>query len=226
MSGAAKQYQKRPPLTLEQRRNSLLPPYFQTVRRIVDAVGDEPVTLDEDLATDLHDAFVNFDIRRSIDERPPDDALKNHLLRIERAARKLVEALGIQDGKELADAHPAVWFALSRRKPDGVEDTSEMVLSARHLYQAAKSFRTDPDPDEKAKLPKFPIEDEREAALQYIITKKLPAIYKKHFGRKFGATIGRKGRPGPGLRFIQAVLTENEISRSPEAIKRRFYSRG
>ncbi len=226
MSGAAKQYQKRPPLTLEQRRNSHLPPYFQTVRRIVDAVGYKLVTLDEDLASDLRDAFINFDIRRSNDERPPDDALKNHLLRIERAAKKLVEALGIQDGKELADAHPAVWFALSRRKPDGVEDTSEMVLSPRYLYQAAKSFRIDPDPDELAGVPKFPIEDEREAALKYIITKRLPAIYEKHFGRKFGKTIGRKGRPGPGLRFIQAVLTENEISRSPEAIKRRFFSRG
>ena len=75
-------------------------------------------------------------------------------------------------------------------------------------------------------MPKFPEEDKREAALQYIITKKLPAIYEKHFGRKFGKTIGRKGRPGPGLRFIQAALIENEIEKNPEAIKRRVYSRG
>ncbi len=103
-----------------------------------------------------------------------------------------------------------------------------MVLSSRHLYQAAKSFRTDPDPDEKTKVPKIPEEDKREAALQYIITKRLPDIYEKHFGKKFGASISRsrKGRPGPGLRFIQAVLTENGISRNPEAIKRRFSSRG
>jgi hypothetical protein len=230
MSGTMKRSQKRPRITLEERRESLVPSNLKKVRRIVEAVGKvvgfDPTTLDrEDLASDLEDASLNFDIRQSLDEWPSDDALNDHFSRIEFAAQKLVKALGVEGGKDIADVHPAVWSALSRYKPDGVEDTSEMVLSVWRLYQTAKSFRKDPDPDESDGVPKFPIENGRDAALQYIITKRLPAIYKKHFSRKFGISINR-GRSGPGLRFIQAALTENGHPMEPEAIKRRFFSRG
>lgn len=156
MSIAEKRASKRPPLTAEQRCNSLLPSHFQTTRRIVGAIGYEPVTPDGELAADMHDALIKFDIRRAIKETPSDKSLKSQILDIETVAEKLANARRIENGENIADGRPAVWFALSRRKPVDVEDRSEMVLNARHLYQAAKSFRINPDPDEIEGVPRFP----------------------------------------------------------------------
>lgn len=226
MTYQKKRPQVREPLTAEAQR-SLRFPTQEMVQRIIEAVGSEPANLDRvDLASDLYDAIINFDIRKYLDERPSSDALKDHFQTIESAARKLVKALGVEGGKDIADVHPAVWYALGRYQPDAIEDPSEMALSVWRLYQTAKSFRIDPDPDELAGVPKFPIEDGRDAALKYIITKRLPVIYKKHFRKKFGKSIDKNNHPGPGLRFIQAVLKENGHPMEPGAIKRRFFSRG
>ena len=198
----------------------------KAVQRIIEAVGYEPDTLDRnELASDLHGASVGFSIRQYLDERPADDALADKLSEIECAALKFINVLGIDGGRDIADVLPAVWYTLNQHKSDSVEDISEAALSAWHIYQAAKKSRLNDNPDDSAGIAGINTDDIQDSALQYTITRRLPRIYEKHFGKKFGKSIDRGGNPGPGLRFIQAFLTENGYPMEPEAIRRRFYRR-
>ena len=152
-------------------------------------------------------------------------SIANKLSEIECAALKFINVLGIDGGRDIADVLPAVWYTLNQHKSDSVEDISEAALSAWHIYQAAKKSRLNDNPDDSAGIAGINTDDIQDSARQYLITRRLPRIYEKHFGKKFGKSIDRRGNPGPGLRFIQAFLAENGDPMEPEAIKRRFYGR-
>lgn len=189
------------------------------VKAIVEAVGFEPDSLDHKaLERDLNRAAIGLTVREVIESTPDDEKRADRLATVQRRTETLLKSLGSTD-QPLSDD---LWFALGAGGQDSdfdpdlivpfLEDLRDAAVKARQIY--SNDGQDGRDSEEKS-----------DPALQYIITNRLPKIYTSHFSKAFGASIDRRNRPGPGLRFVVACLAAFGPIMTPEAVKRRFSSR-
>jgi hypothetical protein len=63
-------------------------------------------------------------------------------------------------------------------------------------------------------LKSYQVPKNRYSGIELLVAQGLPHIFKKHFGKPFGAgTAGDRGADGPGIRFVLATLTAAFITR-------------
>jgi hypothetical protein len=171
------------------------------IDRILSAVGKRywPPTLNRAaLAAALEGIAKTYRTWRFLDHQPPDGEMRKRVERINSTAKKLGRLLPAPDSPGGEDLDPLMKFFLVaggggdvdvRRAIEGVwliKAISDQVLRDK-LYDLGWAGRR--------------------SAERWLISDALPGVYTTHFSRRFGITRSN-GRPsGPGIRFVETVLS-------------------
>ena len=219
----------------------------EVIQAIMKAVGKSSKEPDpKSLAADLEHAARAFQISQLWHKSPSRDRRIESLKRIEHHCRIICNEVGVFGGTDSRDTKPFIFATLSRHAHDYADkhgaypefeptlfepDVGEEYMDYKAdlavsralegvwlLYRWAKAAR------EEAEDPSTNfLELEGPSAEVWLICKRLPAIYERHFGQPFGVSKAwkSKGPPyGPGIRFIQACLAPLGIKKSPDAIEK------
>ncbi len=231
----------------------------QTIAKIIEAAGRLPPGGNPDaLAADLEEAAGRFLVWRSTFDNVPSKAKRLKAFQeIEKLSERLAKVLGALEGADIRDTEPHLFTALTRQadlyaqrdgpyhelEPTPVDsDTGERVMDygsavavlraaegVWRLHQWAEAGREETEaPDYEHWVPEGP------SAEAWLIGKKLPEIYERHFGGSFGVSkpgertgLDEQERArsevfGPSIRFVQACLEPLGIQKKPDAIEKHW----
>ena len=220
----------------------------EVVEKAIEAAGGLPENGNSDaVKADLIEAAKQYALRQAMFDDPPSSAQRLKAIKaIETRAKKLAEALGTSGGKDPWDTRPYLAAALARQahlyaervggypeiehmtfpsvNGDGSVDDETLAAfesacnSVWRLYEWAKSAREETEQGDYSHW-----EAKGPSAQAWLVGRKLPSIYQRHFNRKFGISkpsFGFGPPFGPGIRFVKICAEALGLEKSPEAIEK------
>lgn len=191
------------------------------------------------LANDLENTALRFEDITAYNKGPTYIGLSEQLAKIGKSADRLLDTLGFPDNSKNNDMRPWIRGELvaarinSQIKENEQEElkSKDFIDSAENVDDAIRMICQIRDwalhASEKKSLGKGKfgtqatlahLNSKSLSAKAWLVTQRLPNLFEKHFGKKFGSSHNAVGEPaGPGARFIDSCLAKMGIKFKPVA---------